>query len=190
MKRPHPPFVVEVRKQRRSTNGNAKSWLTESRFAGAITETAAAFDPLARFEAPPAPPVEAPAETAPARPTGRILPSLIDLAPTDLAAEEAAPPRRGRRGAASATRKAKRETRREAEPANAPAAEESEAALDAVAAAARASAALEARAATSAGQGDEPTRPDRHRRVLERYVFGGARKPGQRWKRRLLETRR
>jgi hypothetical protein len=190
MKRPHPPFVVEVRKQRRSTNGNGKSWLTESRFAGAITETAGASDPLARFEAPPAPPAETPAETAPARPTGRILPSLIDLAPTGLAAEEAEPPRRGRRGAASAKRKAKRETPRETEPTNAPAAEHSEVALDAVAAAARASAALEIGAATSAGQGDEPRRPDRHRRVMERYVFGGVRKPGQRWKLRLLEARK
>jgi hypothetical protein len=191
MKRPHSTFVVEVRKQRRPTNGNGKSWLTEPRFADSIAEAAPASEPLARLETPPSPPAASGPETTPARPTGRILPSLIDLAPTDLSAEDAAPSRRGRGrlGGASKARKATRQARREAELANVPAAVEDEVALDATAAAARASAALEASATTPAGEDAEATRADRHRRVMERYVFGPAQKSGQRWKRRLLERR-
>jgi hypothetical protein len=198
MKRPPHTFVVEVRRQRRSTNSNGKGWLTEptpalsERYAGA----AALFE--AERKAPPAP------AAAAARPQGRILPSLVDVEPSPPAfEEEAAPPRRKRERPAAASKpktRAKKETGRELAPRRRPAPtaieqpgpsapprsfEEPAAAwrgigeTDAVVAARP-----EAAAAERSGE-----RQARHRRIMERYALGVELKPGERWKKRLRKAR-
>jgi hypothetical protein len=101
MKRPPPHFVVEVRRQRRSTNGHPKSWLDDPRFAAAAAEAVAAAaeavaGPLVlelepKLEAKPAAP-----PPAPLRPSGRILPSLAEIEPVETI-EIADPPRKRQR---------------------------------------------------------------------------------------------
>jgi hypothetical protein len=98
MKRPPPHFVVEVRRQRRSTNGHTKSWLEDPRFAAAAAEAVAATADAAplvlelepKLEARPAPPL---------RPSGRILPSLAEIEPLEPLGtmEIAEPPRKRQR---------------------------------------------------------------------------------------------
>ncbi len=95
MKRPPPAFVVEVRRQRRSTNTGGKGWLTEPALSGAAAGSERHLGATALFEAERKAPTAA--ETPPSRPQGRILPSLADLEPIASPFEEAAaPPRRKR----------------------------------------------------------------------------------------------
>ena len=75
MKRPPPSFVVEVRRQRRPAGEPVRSWFEEPEPVEAAPSIQAVF-----AEPPPAS-----VESAPARPVGRILPSLIEPPP---AAEE------------------------------------------------------------------------------------------------------
>ncbi len=77
MKRPPHHFVVEVKRQRRSTNAVGKSWLDDPRFAAAAAEAASAvgvleLEPKLEETKPAAP-------AAPSRPSGRILPSLVEV---------------------------------------------------------------------------------------------------------------
>lgn len=116
MKRPPPAFVVEVRRQRRSTPTGAKGWVTELAFADAVSGSERHPGAAALFEVERRPPPAA--ETAPSRPQGRILPSLTDIEPVAPPFEEpAASPRRKREGFAPAAKpkatpktRAKRET--------------------------------------------------------------------------------
>ncbi len=100
MKRPPPTFVVEVRRQRRSTNSSGKAWLAEPPLAGAAAGPERHPGAAALFEAEPK--ASLAAETPPpSRPQGRILPSLADIAPIASPLEEApARPRRKREGLA------------------------------------------------------------------------------------------
>jgi hypothetical protein len=177
MKRPPPTFIVEVRKQRRSTSENGKSPLAGPGFARPAPPPQAA---PAVVGAPPAPPSDAAA--TPPRPTGRILPSLVDLAPAPSAA--AATPRRKRESLA-ATRKPRKTPQTRATPE----ADRGGAPPRGPAAEAIAEALAGAPPPTAAVEGVAATRPSRHRRVMERYVFGADREPGARWKRRLLAAR-
>jgi hypothetical protein len=121
-------------------------------------------------EPPPRPVVETAA--APARPTGRILPSLIEAA-TPAAPPPAAKPPKPAKPAKPAKPRAQR--RRP----HAPAPQPVHVAEPPLAVAAPPPVAE--RAAEAVGQ----DRSARHRRILARYVFGEASKPGERWKRRL-----
>jgi len=159
MKRPPRSFVVEVRRQRRPPNEVPASWAEE---ALKSVETGLAD---ARPAAAPAPPPAAP--VAPAKPTGRILPSLIEIAPPPPALAEAPakakrPAGRPRRAKPAAPTPIPDRVRR-VEPAAAP----------------------PPAAPEPATAGPPSGDPARHRRILARYVFGGALKPGERWKRRL-----
>jgi hypothetical protein len=155
MKRPPRSFVVEVRRQRRPPGEPAPSWSEE-------LKTSLANGAARDAEPPPQPA----AATAPAsvRPTGRILPSLIEAVPAAAPAAAARP--------APVKPRAKR--RRPQAPAPAPVR------------------VLEPPPVVVAPQpAAEPTpegvdgrRAARHRRILARYVFGDALKPGERWKRR------
>jgi hypothetical protein len=108
MKRAPPTFVVEVRRQRRSANSIGKAWLAEPALAGSGRHAGAA----APFEAEPKAPLAA--EAPPARPQGRILPSLADVEPiTSRFEEAAASPQRKRDGLAAT---AKPKTRRKKDP--------------------------------------------------------------------------
>jgi hypothetical protein len=114
MKRAPPTFVVEVRRQRRSANAIGKAGLAEPALAGSGRHAGAA----APFEAEPKAPLAAKpplaAEAPPARPQGRILPSLADIEPiTSRFEEAAASPRRKRDGLAAT---AKPKTRRKKDP--------------------------------------------------------------------------
>ena len=112
MKRPPPTFIVEVRRQRRSSNAGAKTWLAAPPLAypapvpGRPSGAAALFE--AEAKAPLAP------EAPPARPQGRILPSLADLEPIAPRFEEAAASPRRRREGSAATPKPKRRTKKDA----------------------------------------------------------------------------
>ena len=111
MKRPPHTFVVEVRRQRRSANSNGKAWLTEPALAGALAGSGRHAGAAALFEAEPKAPL---AEAPPARPQGRILPSLADVEPIASRFEEAAAsPRRKREGIAVT---GKLKTRRKKDP--------------------------------------------------------------------------
>ncbi len=107
MKRPPHNFVVEVRRQRRSTNADGKGWLAEP--APGLTErhpgAAALFEPERKASPAPAP--------APARPQGRILPSLVDVEPSAPDVEEAAAPSRRRRESSAVAAKPKTRTKKE-----------------------------------------------------------------------------
>jgi len=165
MKRPPRSFVVEVRRQKRPSNEAAPSWTEE-----ALKSTRPGAErPTRPAEPAPAP---APAAAAPSEPpprTGRILPSLVEAPPPAPAAKAPKPakaraPRRGRPPA----------------PAPAPAAYAFVAPKPVV-------------PPPTAEPSAEPQRPSdsaRHRRILARYVFGGAQKPGDRWKRRLRGDKR
>jgi hypothetical protein len=204
MKRPPHHFVVEVRRQRRSTNGSGKSWLENPRFSAAVaSETAAAVVPEAK-----------PAETPPAsiRPQGRILPNLAEIVPV-AAPETAEPaPRRRRRVepdsepvarpspsrtlvradvmAQPAPRAARKAPKNAAEPHQPPPreAEAIETLANALAAQALSKARPEPCGESSQSDVAEARRA-RHRRILERYVHGAALKPGERWKRRAKERK-
>jgi hypothetical protein len=200
MKRPTPNFVVEVRRQRRSTNESPKSWLEEPRFARAAASAGAFPSAAALFE----PELKTPVVEAPPQPQRRILQSLVEtvVAPPD---EPALAPRRARERAASEPARRIKAERAAAEPAppiqaalvEAPlaprpakpairkAAEPKKAPPLLVAPVEPPVAALPVEepgaspADARAGQ-----RQTRHRRILERYVLGGELKPGEGWKRR------
>jgi hypothetical protein len=113
MKRPPPTFVVEVRRQRRSTAAGAKTWVTASPLgypaSGPERPSGAATLLEAETKPPPAP------EAPPPRPRGRILPSLADLEPVAPPFEEAAASPRRRRKSSAPTPKPKTRTRRDAD---------------------------------------------------------------------------
>ncbi len=158
MKRPPRSFVVEVRRQRRPPGEPAPSWAEEAQKSGA---NGAARD----VEPPPRPAAETTTATTPARPTGRILPSLIEAVPaaTPKAAKPpkpAKPKAKRRRPRAPAPQPVRVAEPPPAIPAPQPVAEPAAETVNSD------------RAAT------------RHRRILARYVFGDALKPGERWKRR------
>jgi hypothetical protein len=113
MKRPPPTFVVEVRRLRRSTNSDGKTWLAEPPLADAASGSQRLSGAAAPFEAEPkAPPA---VETPPSRPQGRILPSLVDIEPIAPPFEEAAAPPRRRRERSAATPKPKTRTKKDAD---------------------------------------------------------------------------
>lgn len=153
MKRPPRSFVVEVRRQRRPPGEPAPSWSEEPKKSGA---KGAARD----AEPPPQPAVAA--TTASVRPTGRILPSLIEAVPATAPAA-AKPP---------APAKPRAQRRRPRVPAPVHIAEPPPVVV------------APQPAAEPAAQAVDPSRAARHRRILARYVFGDALKPGERWKRR------
>lgn len=195
MKRPPHTFVVEVRRQRRSTNSDVKAWSAEPPFA----------DAPALVEAEPKAPIAA--EAPPSRPQGRILPSLVDLEPIAPPVEDAAASPRRRRGGLAPTPKPKTRAKPDwggKSPPPGPSAAAPKRKTDIAAPRANA----ERRAgvlATLAVAEDDPGLPDagsrsataepdgarqaRHRRILERYVLGAEIKPGERWKRRLQKAR-
>jgi predicted component of type VI protein secretion system len=190
MKRPPPTFVVEFRRQRRSTNADAKTWSAPPPLAypasgpGRPSGAAALFE--AEAKAPPAP------EASPPRPRGRILPSLADLESVAPPVEEAAAsPRRRRKSSAPTPKPARKakvaspsaKPKREVAPAEAPPGVVATRALVEAMPAAT-DAASENATAERAG-----ARQARHRRILERYVLGAEIKPGERWKRRLPRAR-
>jgi hypothetical protein len=154
MKRPPRSFVVEVRRQRRPPGEPAPSWAEEP--SKPVAKRAA------REVGPPPQPAAA-AATVSARPTGRILPSLIEAvpaaAPTPAKPKAPAKPRVQRRRPSAPAPVRVAEPPPPA-PAPQPVAEPT---------------------AKAAG----PDRAARHRRILARYVFTGAPKAGDRWKRRL-----
>jgi len=160
MKRPLRSFVVEVRRQRRPPGEPAPSWAEEAQKSEA---NGAARD----VEPPPRPAAET--TTAPARPTGRILPSLIEAVPaaTPKAAKAAKPPKPA---------KPKAQRRRTRAPAPQPVL---------VAEPPPAMPAPQPVAELAAETMNSDRAAARHRRILARYVFGDALKPGERWKRRL-----
>jgi hypothetical protein len=158
MKRPPRSFVVEVRRQRRPPGEPAPSWTEEA-------QKSVANGAAREVEPPLRPAVATAAAAAPARPTGRILPSLIEAAPaaTPKAAKPPKPakPRAQRRRPGAAAP----QPVRAAEPPPVVAAPQP----------------VAEPAAETVDQG----RAARHRRILARYVFGDALKPGERWKRRI-----
>ncbi len=111
MKRPPPTFIVEVRRQRRSTHADAKTWAAPplaypASGPGLPSGAAALFE--AEAKAPPAP------EAPPSRPQGRILPSLSDLEPIAPRFEEGAASPRRRRERSAPTPKPKTRTKKDA----------------------------------------------------------------------------
>jgi hypothetical protein len=168
MKRPPPSFVVEVRRQRRPAGEPVRSWFEEPQPAEAAASVHAVF-----AEPPPAP-----RETAPARPAGRILPSLIAPAP----AIEDAPlvkPRKARASVEKAPEAKTRAPKTRAPRRVAPAPHVPT--PYAPPATPRAIIQTPTRAASEPGKS---SRAERHSRILTRYVFGEP-KPGESWKRRL-----
>jgi hypothetical protein len=175
MKRPPHSFVVEVRRQRRPPGEAAKSWFEEPAPATATPAALAAFAEPAPAEAP-----------APSRPAGRILQSLVEPAPAEpspVLAAPAAAKRRGRPAAAgSKTPRAKTSAGR---PTKAPRP------ADPIGLALRAphpappESATKSAASSPTKEADRSARAERHARILERYVFIGEPKAGERWKRRL-----
>ncbi len=163
MKRPSRSFVVEVRRQRRPPGEPPASWVEELQKPQTNGAARSA-------EPPPRPVVETAA--APARPTGRILPSLIEAA-TPAAPPPAAKPPKPAKPAKPAKPRAQRSRP------HAPAPQPVRVAEPPLAVAAPPPVAE--RAAETVDQ----DRSARHRRILARYVFGDATKPGERWKRRL-----
>ncbi len=158
MKRPPRSFVVEVRRQRRPPSEPAPSWVEEAQKSGA---NGAAHD----VEPPPRPAAAITTATTPARPTGRILPSLIEAVPA-ATPKEAKPPKPAKpRAQRRRPRAPAPQPVRVAEPPPAVSAPQP----------------VAEPAAETVDQG----RAARHRRILARYVFGDAVKPGERWKRRL-----
>ena len=157
MKRPLRSFVVEVRRQRRPPGEPAPSWAEEAQKSEA---NGAARD----VEPPPRPAAET--TTAPARPTGRILPSLIEAVPA-ATPKATKPPKPA---------KPKTQSRRPRAPAPQPAL---------VAEPPPAMSAPQPVAEPAAESVNSNRVAARHRRILARYVFGDALKPGERWKRRL-----
>jgi hypothetical protein len=111
MKRPPPAFIVEVRRQRRSTNTGGKGWLTESALSGAGAGSQRHLGATALFE----PERKAPAavEAPQPRPQGRILPSLADIEPIASRFEEAAAPPRRKRESLGLAAKPKARTKKE-----------------------------------------------------------------------------
>jgi hypothetical protein len=163
MKRPSRSFVVEVRRQRRPPGEPTLSWTEELQKP---QSNGAARDP-----APPPRPVVETAAATPARPTGRILPSLIEAA-TPVAAPAADKPPKPAKSAKPAKPRAQRRP-------HAPAPQPVRVAEPPLAVAAPPP------VAEQAAETADQDRSARHRRILARYVFGDASKPGQRWKRRL-----
>jgi hypothetical protein len=165
MKRPSRSFVVEVRKQRRPPGEPTLSWAEELQKPQSNAATRAAE--------PPAAPVAETAVVAPARPVGRILPSLIEPAPPPAPAPIAAKPPKLAKPAKAAKPRTKRR------PADA-------SLLQPIRFVEPPKVVLAppqiAKPAAKTADKDESAR---HRRILARYVFGDASKPGQRWKRRL-----
>lgn len=160
MKRPSRSFVVEVRRQRRAPGEPTPSWTEELQKPQPNV--------AAREAEPPRWPIVEPA-AAPARPTGRILPSLIEAA-TPADAPPVKPPK-----PAKSPKPAKPRAQRGGPRAAAPSpnlAPEPRPVVAAPPPVAEPAARVEDRSA-------------RHRRILARYVFGDASKPGERWKRRL-----
>jgi len=212
MKRPPPSFVVEVRRQRRSTNSGGKSWATEPALVDVARTEGRHPGAAALFEAERKAPAAAP---PPPRPQGRILPSLADVEPVAPPAEEAAAsPRRKRESLGPAHKpkpalkpRTKKESERKiatpslrsfaesvgswtrdwmAEEAEAPSpGAQSERAAPTAQPRAVANVMSETAPAERAG-----ATQSRHRRIMERYALGGDLKPGQRWKRRLQDTRK
>ena len=160
MKRPSRSFVVEVRRQRRAPGEPTPSWTEELQKPQPNVAT--------REAEPPRWPVAEPA-TAPARPTGRILPSLIEAATPDDA-PAAKPPKPAKSPKPAKPRAQRRRPRAAAPPPDL--APEPRPVVAAPPPVAEPAVAAEDRSA-------------RHRRILARYVFGDVSKPGERWKRRL-----
>ncbi|MGA2486295.1 MAG: hypothetical protein ABSF49_09910 [Roseiarcus sp.] len=171
MKRPSRSFVVEVRRQRRPPGEPAPSWTEE------LQKPQPKPQPnVAAREAEPPPRSVAEAATLPARPTGRILPSLIE------AATPAAPPTAARPPKPAKTAKpAKTRAQRRGAQASAP--QPIRVAEPPLAVAAPPP------VADRAAETPDQDRSARHRRILARYVFGDASKPGERWKRRLRDNK-
>jgi hypothetical protein len=172
MKRPPHSFVVEVRKQRRPPGEPAKSWFEEPPPAAPTPASLAAF----------AEPAAAPIDTAPARPAGRILPSLVEPPP---ASDVSAPPAVKPRKAKAAEKKLpaykklpgyKKRLAKMQEPPRAPAPPPVHVAPQL--------------ASAVASDSRQPSRAERHSRILKRYVYGGEPKAGERWKRRLQRSDR
>jgi hypothetical protein len=159
---------VEVRRQRRAPGEPTPSWTEELQKPQPNV--------AAREVEPPRWPVVEPA-TAPARPTGRILPSLIEAA-TPAAAPTAKPPKpvkspKPAKSAKPAKPRVQRRRPRAATPQPNLAPEP------------RPVVAPPPPVAEPAAKAVDQDRSARHRRILARYVFGDASKPGERWKRRL-----
>ena len=154
MKRPPRSFVVEVRRQRRPPSEPASSWAEEALKANGVSldepKPAAAPAPIATA-------------SLPTKPTGRILPSLIEAQPVPSPAAPAANPAKPR---------LKRRVKRK--PAAPPPAR-------IVAPPPAVAPPIVEPPAAPASPRDEV----RHRRILARYVFSGSLKPGERWRRRL-----
>jgi hypothetical protein len=163
MKRPSRSFVVEVRRQRRPPGEPAPSWTEELQKPQPNV--------AAREAEPPSRPV-AEAASAPARPTGRILPSLIEAPPPVAPPTAAKPPKPAKPAKPAKTRTLRRR-------AHAPAPPPVRVAEPPPAVAAPPP------VADRTAETPDQDRSARHRRVLARYVFGDASKPGERWKRRL-----
>ncbi len=163
MKRSPRSFVVEVRRQRRPPDETAPSWAEEA----LKSERRVSVDrPTRAAERMAAPTTPVPAASVAARPTGRILPSLIEAPPVEVVAAAAKP--------APVKTRAPRRPRRPAAPIPPPIAF-----VEPVA--------IVLTRPPVAELAKEPARPGgsaRHRRILARYVFGGDLKPGERWKRR------
>jgi hypothetical protein len=164
MKRPSRSFVVEVRRQRRPPGEPTPSWTEELQKPQSNGAN--------RDAGPPARPFAEPVVAAPSRPTGRILPSLIEAA-TPVEAPAAAKPPKPAKLAKPAKPRVQR--RRPLTPAPQPV-RIAEPPLEVAAPPPIAERTLETA---------DQDRSARHRRILARYVFGDASKPGQRWKRRL-----
>jgi hypothetical protein len=165
MKRPSRSFVVEVRRQRRSPGEPAPSW-TEELQKPHSNGAARDLGPAPRAFAEP------PAAVAPARPTGRILPSLVEAPPAIVEPAPAKPPKAAKPAKPAKPRGQPRRSRAPApqpvrfvEPPPA--------------------AATPAPIAEPPAEAVGKDNSARHRRILARYVFGDASKPGQRWKRRI-----
>ena len=157
MKRPPRSFVVEVRRQRRPPGEPAPSWSEEPKKSAVNGATR---------EAEPPPQPAAATTTASVRPTGRILPSLIEIEAVPATAPAAA-----KRPTPAKPRVQRRRPRVPA-PAPVHVAEPPPVGV------------APQPAAEPAAQAVDPSRAARHRRILARYVFGDALKPGERWKRR------
>ena len=169
MKRPSRSFVVEVRRQRRPPGEPAPSWTEELQRPQSNGAPSGAE--------PPAWPVAEAAAAAPARPTGRILPSLIETAAPVAAPTATKPSKSAKLAKPAKPAKPRVKRRRPDAPAPQP--------VRVVVEPPPAIAAPPPMAVRAAESVDPADRAARHRRILARYVFGDASKPGERWKRRL-----
>jgi len=169
MKRPSRSFVVEVRRQRRPPGEPAPSWTEELQRPQSNGAAGGAE--------PPSWPVAEAAAAAPARPTGRILPSLIETMTPAAAPVATKPPKPAKPTKPAKPAKPRVKRRRPQAPASQP--------VRVVAEPPPPIAAPPPVAERAAGSADPADRAARHRRILARYVFGKASKPGERWKRRL-----